>query len=100
MNATSATIFNTRPMSTNERAKLFSRELASRTKSSEHSPTQSLSSSLEGVQITTPRGYLIDVKYYLERFEARLHEARVGQTMVTSNATTDGRYNRRDERPH
>tara|TARA_X000000368_G_scaffold26794_1_gene20215 strand:+ start:1113 stop:1415 length:303 start_codon:yes stop_codon:yes gene_type:complete len=97
MNAASATIFAQRPMSTNERSKLFSRELAARTKQSEPSPTQSLSSSFDGDQSTTPRGDLVDLKYYLEGLEARLHEPRVGQIMDTGNATTGDLYDLRDE---
>ena len=97
MNATAATIFTQRPVSTNARAKLFSRELTARAKSIETSPTQSLSSSFDGDQSTTPRGDLVDLKYYLEGLEARLHEPRVGQIMDTGNATTGDLYDLRDE---
>jgi len=97
MNTAAATIFAQRPMSTNERAKLFARELVARTKSKEASPTQSLASSFDGIQSTTLRGDLVDLKEHLEGFEARLYEPRVGQIMDVSNATTGDLYVLREE---
>jgi len=97
MNAATATIFTQRPMSTNERAKLFATELAARTKSRETSPIQSLASSFDGVQSTTLRGDLVDLRDHLEGFEARLYEPCVGQIMDTSNATTGDLYVIRDD---
>jgi hypothetical protein len=94
MNATSATIFAQRPMSTNERAKLFARELAARTMSTEASPTQSLASSFDGIQSTTLRGDLVDLKEHLEGFEARLYELGVSQI---TDATTGDLYVLREE---
>ena len=97
MNAATATIFTQRPMSNNERAKLFAKELAARTKSKEASPTQSLASSFDGVQSTTLRDDLVDLKEHLEGFEARLYEPRVGQIMDATNATNGKLYVLREE---
>lgn len=97
MNAMTATIFVKRPMSTNERAKLFARELAARTTSREASPTQSLESSFDGIQSTKLRGDLVDLREHLEVFETRLYEPRVGQIMDASNATVGDLYVLRDE---
>ena len=97
MNAATATMFAQRPMSTNERAKLFAKELTARTKSKEASPTQSLASSFDGIQSTTLRGDLVDLKEHLDGFEARLYEPRVGQIMDATNATTGNLYVLREE---
>jgi len=97
MNTTTATIFAQRPMSTNERAKLFAKELAARTKSTEASPTQSLASSFDGIQSTTLRGDLVDLKERLEGFEARLYEPCIGQIMDATKATTGDLYVFRQE---
>lgn len=99
MNATAATIFAQRPMSTNERAKLFAKELAARTKSKEASPSQSLTSSFDGIQSTTLCGDLVDLKEHLEGFEARLrlYESCVDQIMDATNATTGNTYVLREE---
>ena len=97
MNAATATIFTQRPMSTHERAKLFAKELAARTKSKEASPTQSLASSFDGIQSTTLRGDLVDLKEHLDGFEARLYEPCVGQIMDATNATNGNLYVLREE---
>ena len=97
MNAATVTIFAERPMSTNERAKLFAKELAARTRSTETSPAQSLASSCDGIQSTTLRGDLVDLKEHLEGFEARLYEPRVGQIMDATSATTGKVYVLREE---
>lgn len=97
MNAATAMMFAQRPMSTKERAKLFAKELTARTKSTEASPTQSLASSFDGIQSTTLRGDLVDLREHLEGFEARLYEPRVGQIMDATNATTGNLYVLREE---
>lgn len=97
MNATAATIFAQRPVSSTERARVFAAELAARAKSTEPSPTPSLASSFEGVHDTTLRGDLVDLKNHLDGFEARLHEPRVGQFMDARNATSGDLYDLRAE---
>jgi hypothetical protein len=97
MQATSV-VFSERPMSSVERARLFADRLKfGVAKSTESSPLPSLASSFEGVSDTSITGELVDLKEYLDGFDARLREPRVGQIMNASNATSGHLYDvRRD----
>lgn len=89
-------VFSERPMSSMERARLFADRLkVGVAKSTESSPLPSLASSFEGVSDTSITGELVDLKGYLDGFDARLHEPRVGQIMDASNATSGYLYDMR-----
>lgn len=97
MQATSI-VFSERPMSSVERARLFAQGLKSDVvKSTKSSPTPSLASSFEGVTSTSLTGKLVDMKDYLDGFDARFREPRVGQIMDASNATSGHLYDMRRE---
>tara|TARA_B110001452_G_scaffold266667_1_gene274154 strand:- start:4978 stop:5280 length:303 start_codon:yes stop_codon:yes gene_type:complete len=100
MNTTTAKIFSERPVSTNERAKLFANALAARSKSARPSPTQSPTSSFDGIKSTTLHGDLVNLKEHLDGFEARLHEPCVGQIMDTSMAAMGDLYHFHAELRH
>lgn len=91
-------VFSERPMSSMARARIFAQGLKSGVaKSTESSPPTSLSSSLEGVTLT---GVLVDLKDYLDGFDARLREPRVGEIMDASNATMGRLYDMRRDLAH
>lgn len=95
MQATSV-VFSERPVSSMERARLFAQGLKSgAVKSTESSPPASLASSFEGVTNTTLTGELVDLKEYLDGFDARRREPRVGEIMDASNATSGRLYDMR-----
>lgn len=100
MQATSV-VFSERPMSSVERARLFADRLKHGVaKSTESSPPSSLASSFEGVSDTSITGELVDLKEYLDGFDARLREPRVGQIMDASNATSGRLYDMRRDLAH
>lgn len=80
-----------RPMSSMERARLFAQGL-------KHGVTRSTPpESFAGVSDTTITGELVHLKEYLDEFDVRLREPRVGQIMDASNATSGRLYDvRRD----
>lgn len=89
-------VFSARPMSSAERARLFAQGLKSGVaKPVESSPPPSLASSFEGVSDTSITGELVDLKEYLDGFDARLREPLVGQIMDASNATSGHLYDMR-----
>jgi len=89
-------VFSERPMSSVDRARLFAQGLKSEVvKSVESSPPPSLASSFEGVSDTSITGELVDLREYLDGFDARLREPRVGQIMDASNATSGRLYDMR-----
>jgi hypothetical protein len=90
-------VFSERPMSSMARARLFAQGLKSGNvaKSTESSPPTSLASSFEHVTNTTLTGELVDLQDYLDGFDARLREPRVGEIMDASNATAGRLYDMR-----
>lgn len=88
-------------MSSVERARLFADRLKHGfVKSTESSPPPSLASSFEGVSDTSITGELVDLKEYLDGFDARLREPRVGQIMDASKATSGRLYDMRRDLAH
>ena len=90
---TKATIFETRPITSTERAKNYD----AHRRSSVPSPPESLSSSMERPIDTTLVGFLVDVREELERFNERLYEPTVGTIMDTTKATSGNLYRLRDD---
>lgn len=90
---TKAIIFETRPVTSAERAKNYDTQR----RMSVPSPPGSLSSSLDKSPDTTLTGFLVDVKEELERFNQRFYEPTVGTIMDTSNATDGNLYRLRDD---